>query len=302
MNVITPLMVYLPLIIIVAQRYQRDAGIGTIMSLMIPYTLVVAVIVDHPVHHLVPARHSARPRLPGRDLARRAVAPAHPHLRRRVHGQRRNGFESHTHHSVSRAAVASSVALGAAPIGHASASPSARPAPCRPRVGLSRASLAESGFEGKVGQTLAVPRPDGEAVIAVGIGAARELDAATLRDAAAAFGRAAGKHARLATTLADVSRREARRRRAGRRRGHPARALQLRQPSRRQAKARRRSRSSRSSCRGAKAAAARRGAERGKVTADGRAALPRSLERAARLPHGDAHGRGRDARRQARAA
>ena len=43
MNVITPLMVYLPFIIIVAQRYQRDAGIGTVMSLMIPYTLVVAV-------------------------------------------------------------------------------------------------------------------------------------------------------------------------------------------------------------------------------------------------------------------
>jgi len=44
MNVITPLMVYLPFIIIVAQRYQKDAGIGTIMSLMIPYTLVVAVV------------------------------------------------------------------------------------------------------------------------------------------------------------------------------------------------------------------------------------------------------------------
>jgi aminobenzoyl-glutamate transport protein len=43
MNVITPLMVYLPFIIIVAQRYQRDAGIGTIMSLMIPYTLIVAI-------------------------------------------------------------------------------------------------------------------------------------------------------------------------------------------------------------------------------------------------------------------
>ena len=43
MNVITPLMVYLPLIIIVAQRYQPEAGMGTIMSLMIPYTLVVAV-------------------------------------------------------------------------------------------------------------------------------------------------------------------------------------------------------------------------------------------------------------------
>jgi leucyl aminopeptidase len=74
-----------------------------------------------------------------------------------------------------------------------------------PAVGLSRASLAESGFDGKVGQTLAVPRPDGEAVIAVGIGKTADLDAAKLRDAAAAFGRAAGKHARLATTLADIS-------------------------------------------------------------------------------------------------
>ena len=43
MNVITPLMVYLPFIIIVAQRYQREAGIGTIMSLMIPYTVIVAI-------------------------------------------------------------------------------------------------------------------------------------------------------------------------------------------------------------------------------------------------------------------
>jgi aminobenzoyl-glutamate transport protein len=43
MNVITPLMVYLPFIVIVAQRYRRDAGVGTIISLMIPYTVVVAV-------------------------------------------------------------------------------------------------------------------------------------------------------------------------------------------------------------------------------------------------------------------
>jgi aminobenzoyl-glutamate transport protein len=43
MNVITPLMVYLPFIVIVAQRYKRDAGVGTIISLMIPYTAVVAV-------------------------------------------------------------------------------------------------------------------------------------------------------------------------------------------------------------------------------------------------------------------
>ena len=38
MNVITPLMVYLPLIVVVAQRYKRDAGIGTVISLMLPYT------------------------------------------------------------------------------------------------------------------------------------------------------------------------------------------------------------------------------------------------------------------------
>ncbi len=44
MNVITPLMVYLPFIVIVAQRYVKDAGIGTIISLMIPYTLIVLLI------------------------------------------------------------------------------------------------------------------------------------------------------------------------------------------------------------------------------------------------------------------
>jgi aminobenzoyl-glutamate transport protein len=43
MNVITPLMVYLPFIVLVAQRYKKDAGIGTIISLMIPYTAIVLV-------------------------------------------------------------------------------------------------------------------------------------------------------------------------------------------------------------------------------------------------------------------
>jgi aminobenzoyl-glutamate transport protein len=40
-NVITPLMVYLPFIVLVAQRYYKDAGIGTIIAMMIPYTLIV---------------------------------------------------------------------------------------------------------------------------------------------------------------------------------------------------------------------------------------------------------------------
>ena len=35
--------VYLPFIVIVAQRYKKDAGIGTIIALMIPYTLIVLV-------------------------------------------------------------------------------------------------------------------------------------------------------------------------------------------------------------------------------------------------------------------
>ncbi|MBP6017067.1 MAG: AbgT family transporter [Candidatus Promineofilum sp.] len=44
MNVITPLMVYLPFIIIVMQRYQKDVGIGTVIALMLPYTLILTVV------------------------------------------------------------------------------------------------------------------------------------------------------------------------------------------------------------------------------------------------------------------
>jgi aminobenzoyl-glutamate transport protein len=43
-NTLTPLMVYLPFIVTIAQRYQKDAGIGTIVALMIPYALVVLVV------------------------------------------------------------------------------------------------------------------------------------------------------------------------------------------------------------------------------------------------------------------
>jgi aminobenzoyl-glutamate transport protein len=43
-NVVTPLMVYLPFIVIVAQRYKKDAGIGTVISLMLPYAVIVAVV------------------------------------------------------------------------------------------------------------------------------------------------------------------------------------------------------------------------------------------------------------------
>ncbi|MEU1470308.1 AbgT family transporter [Streptomyces sp. NPDC005761] len=42
-NVVTPLMVYLPFIVLLVQKYKKEAGIGTVVSLMLPYTLIVAV-------------------------------------------------------------------------------------------------------------------------------------------------------------------------------------------------------------------------------------------------------------------
>jgi p-aminobenzoyl-glutamate transporter AbgT len=39
----TGTLVYLPFIVLLAQRYRKDAGVGTVVSLMIPYTLIVAV-------------------------------------------------------------------------------------------------------------------------------------------------------------------------------------------------------------------------------------------------------------------
>lgn len=43
MNQVTPLMVYLPFIVTVAQRYDKKAGIGTIIALMLPYVAAIAV-------------------------------------------------------------------------------------------------------------------------------------------------------------------------------------------------------------------------------------------------------------------
>ena len=43
-NVITPLMAYFPLIVIFAQRYRKDAGIGTVVSMMLPFVLVLSVV------------------------------------------------------------------------------------------------------------------------------------------------------------------------------------------------------------------------------------------------------------------
>jgi leucyl aminopeptidase len=71
-------------------------------------------------------------------------------------------------------------------------------------LGLGRDELVAAGFEGKAGQTLVLPVPGGPPVVAVGVGEVDDLDAAGLRDAAAAFATAAKTQADLATTLADV--------------------------------------------------------------------------------------------------
>ena len=69
------------------------------------------------------------------------------------------------------------------------------------QLGLTRAALEANGFTGKLGQTLVVPAKEGATYIAVGVGDAPNDN--QRRDAAAAFARAAGKRAALATNLAD---------------------------------------------------------------------------------------------------
>jgi aminobenzoyl-glutamate transport protein len=43
LNVVTPLMAYFPLIVVFVRRYQKDAGIGTVVSLMLPYVFILSI-------------------------------------------------------------------------------------------------------------------------------------------------------------------------------------------------------------------------------------------------------------------
>jgi aminobenzoyl-glutamate transport protein len=38
-NIITPLMVYFPLILVFAQRWQKNFGLGSLTAMMIPYSI-----------------------------------------------------------------------------------------------------------------------------------------------------------------------------------------------------------------------------------------------------------------------
>lgn len=43
-NIITPLMPYFPLVVVFAQRYVKDTGIGTVVAMMLPYSLSFVLV------------------------------------------------------------------------------------------------------------------------------------------------------------------------------------------------------------------------------------------------------------------
>ena len=222
MNVITPLMVYLPFIVVVAQRYKKDAGIGTIISLMMPYTIVIARGLDAVLRRLVPDRHPARAGLPG--------APAE----------------------------VSGVAFDPAPLASPSGACRRRsPPPCRPTataVGVPVAiggpvpealghrtarRLAAAGFDGRIGQTLRDRRPrrgrDRSSPSASATPGARRRRRARRRGGV----RPRRRRARAArrARLRHRRRRRPPRPRPGDRRGRAARALPLRRAAARRRRA-----------------------------------------------------------------
>jgi len=44
MNIVNPIMAYFPLIVVFAARYDKKAGIGTVIALMLPYFLALTVV------------------------------------------------------------------------------------------------------------------------------------------------------------------------------------------------------------------------------------------------------------------
>jgi aminobenzoyl-glutamate transport protein len=43
-NILTPLLPYFPLVVTFAQKYQKDIGLGTIISVMLPYAVALAIV------------------------------------------------------------------------------------------------------------------------------------------------------------------------------------------------------------------------------------------------------------------
>jgi aminobenzoyl-glutamate transport protein len=43
-NIITPLLPYFPLIVVFCQKYVKGAGVGTLLALMLPYSVTLLVV------------------------------------------------------------------------------------------------------------------------------------------------------------------------------------------------------------------------------------------------------------------
>jgi aminobenzoyl-glutamate transport protein len=43
-NIITPLMPYFPLVVVYCQKYVKSTGIGTLVSMMLPYTIAFFIL------------------------------------------------------------------------------------------------------------------------------------------------------------------------------------------------------------------------------------------------------------------
>ena len=43
-NIVTPLMPYFPLVVVFCQRYVKSTGIGTVIAMMLPYTITLLVL------------------------------------------------------------------------------------------------------------------------------------------------------------------------------------------------------------------------------------------------------------------
>jgi aminobenzoyl-glutamate transport protein len=43
-NIVTPLMPYFALIVVFAQRYDKNAGVGTVVAMMLPYAVAVSIV------------------------------------------------------------------------------------------------------------------------------------------------------------------------------------------------------------------------------------------------------------------
>ena len=98
--------------------------------------------------------------------------------------------------------VASKTPVNASAIGIAVSTDGAMPK----EVSLSRKALEAVGFSGKVGQTSVIAADRGTVTVVVGIGESSKVTADSLRNSAAAFGRATSSFDSVATTLAGVAR------------------------------------------------------------------------------------------------